>query len=362
MKLSKIKFGIGLVMVVALAIFFPFAFFLFSVTLTALAGIRNRNPYALGAEARIAQLATSPLLTNFAITASQRAIRPVGQFIAPLCEVPDINFRYKIYNEQNRFKVPSTKRNPGGKATRIGFTASDASATLEPNSLDFPIPNVDGLSDEALNFSIMEGQSTLADSSALSLESEIVSVAQTAALASTLTTAVDFTDPTVDPIAILDGMILQVKLAAKNGAAVKVLFGMTKFKQFRDNPNVQKRFVVSNRSAGAANVGIVAPTIGDVGNLLITNPECQVSEMVIDDAPAGAAPNMQFLLDTIVIVFASNATPNRMDPSFMKTFARMGGFFKPGQYLTEDQRDSVLKMDWTTLPLVTNTAAVGAVK
>ena len=64
----------------------------------------------------------------------------------------------------------------------------------------------------------------------------------------------------------------------------------------------------------------------------------------------------------MVIVFACNDTPNRMDPSFMKTFARMGGFFKPGSFTTEDQRDTVLKMDWTTKPVVTNTAAVGARK
>jgi hypothetical protein len=51
-----------------------------------------------------------------------------------------------------------------------------------------------------------------------------------------------------------------------------------------------------------------------------------------------------------------------MDPSFMKTFARMGGFFRSGSYMSEDQRDHVLKMDWTTLPKVTNTAAVGAIK
>jgi hypothetical protein len=82
--------------------------------------------------------------------------------------------------------------------------------------------------------------------------------------------------------------------------------------------------------------------------------------MVIDISAPGTAENIQFLLDTMVIVFASSSTPNRMDPSFMKTFARMGGFFRPGSYITEDQRDQVLKMDWTTLPLVTNTAAVGA--
>jgi hypothetical protein len=313
-------------------------------------------------ESRIAQLATSPLLTQFAVTASQKAIRPVGQFIAPICEVPDLTFRYKVYTEQNRYRVPNTKRQPGGKATVLGFSADDAAAVLEPNALDFPIPNIDDLSDDGLSFSIMEAQSVLADSSALALENEIITIAQTAAVASPLSMAVDFTDNTVDPIAILDAMILQVAKAAKNGAPVKVLFGTTKFKQFRDNANVRNRFIVSNRSAGAANVGVQSPSIGDVGALLINNPDVELSMMVIDESAPGEAANIQFLLDTIVMVFASNGTPNRMDPSFMKTFARMGGFFKPGSYLSNDQRDQILKMDWTTLPKVTNTSAIAAIE
>jgi len=311
-------------------------------------------------ESRISQLATSPLLANYAITASQNAIRPVGSFIAPLCEVPDLTFRYKKYTETNRYRVPSTKRQPGSRATLIGFSADDASAILEPNALDFPVPNAEQLSDEGLSFAIMEAQSVLADSSALALENEIVNIAKSAALASPLTQAVDFTDKTVDPIALLDSLILNVKKAAKNGAPVKVLFGTSKFKQFRDNPNVRSRFVVSNRGTNSSNLGTVSPTIDDAGGLLIFNPEVMCSEMVIDTSVPGTPENIQFLLDTMVIVFASSGTPNRMDPSFMKTFARMGGFFRPGSYITEDQRDQVLKMDWTTLPLVTNTAAVGA--
>ena len=312
-------------------------------------------------ESRLSQLATSPLLQNFAVTASQKAIRPVGSFIAPLCEVPDLTFRYKIYTEQNRYRVPNTKRQPGSKATVIGFSATDASLTLEPNALDFPIPNADQLSDEGLQYSLMEAQSVIADASALALENEIVSLAQTAALASPLSTAADFTDPSVDPIAIIDSMILNVMKAAKNGAPVKILFGTSMFKQFRDNPNVRNRFIVSNRGGGGDNVGIVSPTITDVGDLLITNPECQCSMMVIDQSNPGEASNIQFLLDEIMIIFASSSTPNRMDPSFMKTFARMGGFFRSGSYTTEDQRDQVLKMDWTTLPSVTNSSAVAAI-
>jgi len=313
-------------------------------------------------ESRLAQLATSPLLQNFAVTASQNAIRPVGSFLAPICEVPDLTFRYKKYTEQNRYRVPNTKRQPGSRATVLGFSADDASLTLEPNALDFPIPNADQLSEEGLQYTIMEAQSVIADSSALALENEIVTLAQAAALNSPLSTTADFTDNTVDPIAILDSLILSVLKAAKNGAPVKVLFGTTKFKQFRDNQNVRSRFVVSNRSSSSANVGVVSPTINDLGNLLITNPEAQCSMMVIDQSLPGETSNLQFLLDEIVLVFASNSTPNRMDPSFMKTFARMGGFFRAGSYTTEDQRDQVLKMDWTTLPAVTNTAAIAAIQ
>ena len=311
-------------------------------------------------ESRIAQLASSPLLQNFAITASQSAVRKVGQFIAPLCEVPSLTFRYKKYTDINRYRVPNTKRQPGSPATVIGFGADDASLTLEPNALDFPIPNVEQLTDEELQHSIMEGQSILADSSGLALENEIITTAKTAALASTLTTSSDFSSDSIDPIAVLDDMILAVKKAAKNGAAIKILFGTTKFKQFRNNAKVKSRFIVSNRGGGGSNVGVVSPTVGDVGSLLITNPEVELSEMVIDTSAPGVAESISFLLDTVVIVFAANNTPNRFDPSFMKTFARMGGFFKAGSYTTTDQRDNVLKMDWTTLPSVTNAAAVGA--
>jgi hypothetical protein len=311
-------------------------------------------------ESRIAQLSSSPLLQNYAITASQNAVRKVGNFIAPLCEVPSLTFRYKKYTELNRYRVPNTKRQPGSPATVIGFSAEDLSQTLEPNALDFPIPNVEQLTDEELSYSIMEGQSVLADASGLALESEIITTAKAAAVASSLSTTSDFTSGSVDPIAVLDDMILSVKKASKNGARIKVLFGTTKFKQFRNNSNVRARFIVSNVGGKAGSVGVVSPTIGDVGSLLITNPEVELSEMVYDGSAPGTAESISFLLDTMVIVFACNDTPNRMDPSFMKTFARMGGFFKSGSYTTTDQRDNVLKMDWTTLPVVTNTAAVGA--
>jgi hypothetical protein len=194
-----------------------------------------------------------------------------------------------------------------------------------------------------------------------------LTAAQAAAIASPLSQVVDFTDPTVDPIAIIDAAILNVMKASKNGAPVKILFGATKFQQFRNNPNVRGRIIVSNQgqAQGAsqdANVGTASVDICSAGGLFITNPKCELSTMVIDESSPGLASNIQFLLDKIVIIFAANDKPNRFDPSFMKTFALMGGFFRAGNYTSLDGRDGVLKMDWSALPTVTNAAAVAAIQ
>lgn len=317
-------------------------------------------------ENRIAQLATSPLLTNFAIARSQAAIRKVGNFIFPLCEVPDLTFRYKKYTEKHRFKIPKTKRQPGDKATRISFAADDVSLTLEPNALDFPIPNVQGLSDQGLQWSLMEGQSILADASALALEVEQINLAVDTLTGTkkdigwgVIADGVSTYDPIADPVNGLDALIKGIMLVAP-GVQIKVLFGTTAFFKFRNNTNVLKRYVVAagaGESDAASAVGVVSPNISDVSRLLFGNPKVELSTMVQDTAAEGIAEDLSFVLDDNVVVFASNDTPNRMDPSFGKTFATMGGFFKPGAYMTEDERDQVLKMDWTTKPQVTNSAA-----
>jgi hypothetical protein len=46
-----------------------------------------------------------------------------------------------------------------------------------------------------------------------------------------------------------------------------------------------------------------------------------------------------------------------MDTSFMKTFAPMAGFFRPGTYVKERGDVEVAKMDWITKPVVTNAPA-----
>jgi len=79
--------------------------------------------------------------------------------------------------------------------------------------------------------------------------------------------------------------------------------------------------------------------------------------MVQDVGAEGLAEDIQFILDTAIIIFACNPTPNMMDPSFMKTARLMGNWMVPGSYKSTDERDDVLKMDWIEQILVTNTVA-----
>ena len=300
----------------------------------------------------IQAITSNPLITNFAVDASQSAVSQINKFLSPLCEVPDLTFRYKKYDAKNRFRRAESRRDVSGRATRLGFTAQDVSAVLNPHALDFPIPNVAGMSEQTLQYSVQEGISVLADASGLDQEAEVIELALAAAGNGAF---YDFTSPNVSPIELLDQAILDMAKASRNGAPVKVLFGTNAFKKFRNNKNVTSRYVVGSKD------GKVSPTVGDVGGLLISNPEVQMSFMVIDNAPEGIAADVSFILDDTILVFASRDTPNRMDPSFMKTFVPMGGFFRPGSYLSEDERDQVLKMDWTSLPAVTNSAAVARI-
>ena len=92
-------------------------------------------------------------------------------------------------------------------------------------------------------------------------------------------------------------------------------------------------------------------------SLLFGEPRCEMSLMVQDEAPEGVADDIQFLLDDEIIVFASNDSPTRLSPDFMKTFRLRGQWMRPGTYQKEDGRGEVLKMDWSEEIQITNSAA-----
>lgn len=297
---------------------------------------------------RLSTLSQNPTLKNFARDASQRSLRRVATFLAPLVTVPDLTGFYKVYDAENRYKRPQTKRTAGQPATRIGFSAQDATYSLQAHGLDFPIPNLNGMSEETVMYHAQYGTQLLADAAGLDHEAETIETALTAVGAGTDS---NFTSDAVDPINILDQAILDVMKLAKNGADIKVLFGATALLRTRSNKNVKGRFTTGSRN------GLISPGLQDILAMLFAPVKGEVAFYVQDTAAEGKAESIDFLLDEEILVFASNDEPNTMDPSFLKTFVPASGWMVPGSYVSADERDEVLKMDWTMKLIKSNTAA-----
>ncbi len=297
---------------------------------------------------RLASLSTNPTLLQYSQGAAQRAIRAVASFLAPSVEVATLTGKFKIYDQKHRFSIPSTHRGIGGDANRIGFSARDGNFNVEPHALDFPIDNLEKIDgEEALRIG-QEGADMLADVAGLAHERDVVTAALAALGAGT---DQNFKASGFDPVDLLDEQIMAVMKASKNGAPIKVLFGAEAWRLTKNNGEVKKRLVATKRG------DVASVSMDAFRSLLFGEPRCEMSLMVQDEAPEGVADDIQFLLDDEIIVFASNDSPTRLSPDFMKTFRLRGQWMRPGTYQKEDGRGEVLKMDWSEEIQITNSAA-----
>jgi len=303
---------------------------------------------------RLSEISTSPTLREFAQGAAQSSIMPVADFLSPTVEVATSTGRFKSYTEKNRFHIPDTLRTLGGRASELRFDVSDQTFNCEPHALDYPVDNLEQLEADGLENMLREGAVAVAEVAALSHEKTVIDAA--------LTTIGAGTDKTwsasADPIADVDDAILSVIKAAKYGSlmGVGILFGATAWKIFKNQDKVRGRFVVGP-GAGKSRLGLAVPTEDSAGQMFIGTPSVRTSYMIYDAAEEGKAEDVNFLLDSTVLIFARKDAPTRRDPSFMKTFRLMNKFMVPGSYARDDGRVEVAKFDWSEDVKVSNSAA-----
>lgn len=302
---------------------------------------------------RLSDISASPVLREFAQGAAQSAIMPVADFLAPTVEVPTSVGRYKKYTEKDRFRIPSTLRSIGGRATELRFEVSDETFNCEPHALDYPVDNLEKLESEDLENALREGAVAVAEVAALSHEKSVIDAAMNAAGAGTA----KVWGESADPVADVDAAILDVIKAAKYGSlmGVGVLFGASAWCLFKNQDKVRGRFVIGNGGKGG---NLAVPTEDNAGQLFVGTPQVRTSYMVFDNAAPGVAEDVKFLLDTTVLVFARRPNPTRRDPSFMKSFRLMGKYMVPSSYMRDDGRVEVAKFDWSEDVRVTNSAAI----
>jgi len=298
---------------------------------------------------KLAAISSKPNVHAYAQGAAMRNIQPVASFIAPPVEVATSVGRFKQYTEKSRFRIPETARAVGGNATRLGYTASDATYNCGAHALDFPVDKLEQLEASELENMLMEAADEIAAVAGLAHEKKVVDLALATVGAGT-TLSVGSSDDVIDQ---LDQKILAVIKAAKYGSlmGIGVLMGANFWRQAKNHASVRSRYVSGGKSQFAV------PDLNDFGSLLISKPDVRLSMMVYDDAVEGKAEDIQFVLDTACLIFARMETPNRRDPSFMKTFRLRGQWMVPGAYETEDGRSDVAKMDWSEDVQATNSAA-----
>ena len=306
----------------------------------------------------LSQVSSTPVLAEYAQGLAQSAAQPVADFLAPTVPVATSVGRFKSYTEKDRFRIPVTLRSIGGRATELGFSVTDKTYNCQPHALDYPIDRLEQMESEQLENSLREGARMISEVAALAHEQQVISTALNQLGAGSNVNWSGQSGTPSDPVNDIDAQILSVIKNAAYGSAMGtgVLFGATAWKNFKNNVNVRNKFVVGQGAKGGS-AGLAIPTEELVGSLLVGNPECRVSYMVYDTAPEGKTQTMSFLLDNSVVIFARRETPDRRDPSFMKTFRLAGQFMVPGAYVRDDNRVEVAKFDWSEDVQITNSNA-----
>ena len=307
----------------------------------------------------LAQVSALPMIKEYAFGAAQQSVAPVADFIAPTVDVPVSVGRFKKYTEKNKFHLPDTRRNIGGRATVLDFEATDATYNCDPRALDFPVDYIEEADSQYLESVLKEGADMVAQVATLDHEIRVINAAIAATTGGAI--AKTWTDASDDPVNTIDAQILNVIKAAKYGSlmGIGLLFGAGAWVKFKNNVNVKGKFIagVGGKSAGGNGVQMAIPTVDNVGNLFVANPDVRQSFMVVDTAAEGLAENVSFVLDNSVLIFARLENPTRRDPSFMKTFRLAGKWMVPGTYVRDDKRVEVASFDWSEDVQVTNTAA-----
>jgi len=286
---------------------------------------------------RLESISRKSTAADYATGAFQQNTRPVGEFLAPSVAVAGHSGLYKRWSEKSRFYVPNTLRELGGPATEIASDASDGKYNCAPQALDFPIDNAVG--DEEAKMLSMDAVDYLSDIYGLAHLYETLIKAKEAAGAGVNKNY----DPLVDPVELIDAEVEAVLLAGKCEEA-GVLFGASAWRRFKNHPLVAARRQVMKWELNPA--------------LFTADARYMGCFAVVDTAPEGIDPVMDFLLKNEVIVFGRHPAPHRRDPSFMKTFRESQWIKNVRTKKTNDGRKTLVMLDWSAEIQVTNSTAV----
>ena len=285
------------------------------------------------------QASANPTLTNYAQGLAQDLSSALAEFLAPTCEVPSTIGQYKKFDDKNAFQVYNTSRAIGGRATRIEFESSDPTYNCQPQALEVPVDDAERDAADADDPIRLDESKikTLVSSTTLSHEVQVVNktigaVAPEAGLGI-------WSDPNVDPVAELDGII--EKISTETGMMPnRIAMGIGAWRAFRQHPKVIAR------QPGAVLIGLSTAQ----ASAMLLNPaiEIRVGVLSQDTTKFGKAANKVNIVGARLLVFIASPSPTQYDPSFAKCFTgKRGGITAVRTYREEGARSDIHAVDWS---------------
>jgi hypothetical protein len=301
------------------------------------------------------ELRSQPMLQQYAQDAARTNVQRVADFIAPTVEVPTMHGRFWIHDKNTPLRIPKTLRGLGGKATEILLSEGKGQFDCTPHALDLPLDEleINEANQEGYTSIVQERADVAAWMAGLAHEKNVLDQAMNSLGAGTVVNW----GANGNPIKDITSQLLAVVKNTLGGSStgLRVLIGATTLERLIEHPEVLKRLPVG--ATGGKKAGVSAVGLEDLVKMLGLECEARVSLGVYDTAAEGQAAALDWTFANGVVVFAASDTPNRMDPSFMKTFRLRNYWMKLGNYQKEDGRGEVVKFDWSCDPKVCNAGA-----
>ena len=300
-------------------------------------------------------LSAQPMLQQYAQDAAIANVQRIADFLSPTVEVPGMHGRFWIHDKETPLRIPNTNRGVGGTATQVRFGDAKGSYDCEPHALDTPLDEleINEADQNGYGSIVQERADVIAWMGGLSHENRVLEIA-TAALGAGSEVAWGANG---DPVSDLNDAMFDIVKNVLGGSTteLRMLIGADVWKRMHTHPKLLER--LPNGGTGKGKKGVKSLSLEDFGKMLALKADANVSLSVYDAAAEGQDANLQWTFANGIVLFAANPTPNRMDPSFMKTFRLRGHWMKLGEYEKEDGRGRVIKFDWSCDPEVANADA-----
>jgi hypothetical protein len=284
-------------------------------------------------------ISVNQTLTNYARGIAQDMSKSLADFLAPWTPTGVATGQYKSFNTSDAFRAYETARPIGGPGNRIAFSATDATFSCRPNSLEIGIDDFereqagkgDPLGIEQAKIRVLLDQARLSRERA-------VFAAVAAAVTATGGVGVWSTD-TNDPIAEIDAAIMSV---VENTGMMpnRIAIGLGAWAKLRHNAKVIAR---------QPNAAVVGATTQMVAQMLL-NPAIDIRVGIIasDSAKRGGTASKTVIGGAECYIFIGTDTPTAYDPGFAKTFTSgQAGVDAVKQWRDDNARSDVSAVDWS---------------